>query len=166
MLHGTATILREARQDDADRLAEILQKPAVARWWPIFDAEGLREALSTDGGPVLYAIEVDGRVMGSVQYAEEPAPSYRHANIDIFLDPEVHGRGLGTDAIRTLARHLFHDKGHHRLVANPANENERAVKTFSRVGFRPVGVMRRYERDRSGDWHDCLLMDLLERDLS
>lgn len=166
MLHGTATILRPARDGDAARLADILRKPQVARWWPIFDAEGLREALITDGGPVLFAIEVDGDVVGSVQYAEEPAPSYRHANIDIFLDPEVHGRGLGTDAVRTLARHLFHDKGHHRLVANPAADNERAVKTFSRVGFRPVGVMRHYERDRDGEWHDCLLMDLLERDLS
>lgn len=166
MLYGTATVLRPARDADAPRLADILHQPEVARWWPIFDAEGLREALITDGGPVLFAIEVDGDVAGSVQYAEEPAPSYRHANIDIFLHPDFHGRGLGTDAIRTLARHLFHDKGHHRLVANPAVDNERAVKTFSRVGFRAVGVMRRYERDRAGEWHDCLLMDLLEPDLS
>ena len=166
MLYGTATTLRQAREDDAPRLADILSRPEVARWWPIFDADGLREALATDGGPVLLAIEAEGRVVGSVQYAEEPAPSYRHANIDIFLDPDVHGQGLGTDAIRTLARHLFHDKGHHRLVANPAADNERAVKTFSRVGFKPVGVMRAYERDRHGEWHDCLLMDLLEPDLS
>lgn len=166
LLHGTATILRPAHAQDADPLVAILNKPAVARWWPIFDADGLREALTTDGGPTLYAIQYDNRVVGSVQYAEEPAPSYRHASIDIFLDPDVHGQGLGTDALRTLARHLFHDKAHHRLVANPASENERAVKTFSRVGFRGVGVMRKYERDRGGDWHDCLLMDLLEPDLS
>ena len=32
----------------------------------------------------------------------------------------------------------------------------------SKVGFKPVGVMRRYERDANGkDWHDGLLMELL-----
>ena len=29
------------------------------------------------------------------------------------------GRGLGTDAVRTMARHLIHDRGHHRLVIDP-----------------------------------------------
>lgn len=33
------------------------------------------------------------------------------------------------------------------------------------VGFRPVGVMRRYERGADGDWHDGLLMDLLADEL-
>ncbi|MEA5076072.1 MAG: GNAT family N-acetyltransferase, partial [Coriobacteriia bacterium] len=28
-------------------------------------------------------------------------------------------------------------------------------------GFRPVGVMRKYERDSAGEWSDGLLMDLL-----
>jgi aminoglycoside 6'-N-acetyltransferase len=26
---------------------------------------------------------------------------YRHAGMDLFLDPSVHGRGLGEDAVRT-----------------------------------------------------------------
>jgi aminoglycoside 6'-N-acetyltransferase len=32
------------------------------------------------------------------------------------------------------------------------------------VGFKPVGVMRQYERDETG-WHDGLLMDLLTAEL-
>lgn len=35
------------------------------------------------------------------------------------------------------------------------------------VGFRPVGVMRRNERDADGSgWHDGLLMDLLAEELT
>lgn len=166
MLHGTATILRPARVDDAPRLAEILSHPQVARWWPVFGAHELADLLSSESAPGLLAVLLDDRIVGSVQYAEEPAPSYRHANVDIFIDPAVHGRGLGADTLRTVARHLFHDRGHHRITASPAVDNERAVKSFTRVGFRAVGVMRLYERDRDGNWHDCLLMDLLEPDLS
>ena len=35
----------------------------------------------------------------------------------------------------------------------------------AKVGFRPVGVMRRYERGPDGEWHDGLLMELLAEDL-
>jgi aminoglycoside 6'-N-acetyltransferase len=68
--------------------------------------------------------------------------------------------------VRTLARHLVHDRGHHRLVIDPAADNLAAVRSYAAVGFRPVGVMRRYERDvDGGGWHDSLMMDLLAEDL-
>jgi aminoglycoside 6'-N-acetyltransferase len=102
-----------------------------------------------------------------VQYGEENDPDYRHASIDIYVDPEVHGRGIGRDAVRTLARHLVDDRGHHRLVIDPAADNVAAIRCYSAVGFRPVGVMRRYERDTDGKgWHDGLLMDLLAGELT
>jgi aminoglycoside 6'-N-acetyltransferase len=68
--------------------------------------------------------------------------------------------------VRTLARHLVHDRGHHRLVIDPAADNAAAIACYAAVGFRPVGVMRQYERDIDGDsWHDGLLMDLLAGEL-
>jgi aminoglycoside 6'-N-acetyltransferase len=33
------------------------------------------------------------------------------------------------------------------------------------VGFRRVGIMRRYERGADGTYHDGVLMDLLPEDL-
>ena len=104
-------------------------------------------------------------MVGLVQWGAETDPDYRHANIDIYLDPLVHGRGLGADAIRTLARHLFDEHGHHRIVIDPAADNAAAIRCYGKVGFRPVGVMRRYERDADGGWHDGLLMDLLAEEL-
>jgi len=106
-------------------------------------------------------IEHDGRVVGAIQWYEETDPDYRHAGIDIFLDPAVHGRGLGADAVRTLVRFLIEERGHHRVVIDPAADNVAAVRCYSKVGFRAVGVMRRYERGADGSWRDGLLMDLL-----
>ncbi len=77
----------------------------------------------------------------------------------------MHGRGIGSDAVRTLARHLIVDRGHHRLVIDPAADNAAAIRCYSKVGFKPVGVMRRYERGDDGAWHDGLLMDLLADEL-
>ncbi len=105
------------------------------------------------------------RVVGQVQWGEETDPDYRHASIDIYLDPAVHGRGLGTDAVRTLARYLVTERGHHRVVIDPAADNTAAIRCYAKVGFRPVGIMRRYERGADGTWHDGLLMDLLADEL-
>ena len=66
-----------------------------------------------------------------------------------------------------LARHLFDDRGHHRLVIDPARANEAAIRCYERVGFRRVGAMRLYERDHvSDEWVDGLLMEMLADELS
>src|SRR5260221_478695 len=76
------------------------------------------------------------------------------------------GRGFGPDAIRTLARYLFEVRGHHRLTIDPAASNERAIAVYERVGFRRVGVMRRYERGPDGEFHDGVLLDMLRGELT
>jgi aminoglycoside 6'-N-acetyltransferase len=41
-----------------------------------------------------------------------------------------------------------------------------AIRSYAKVGFRPVGVMRQYERGGDGRFHDGLLMDLLRGELA
>jgi len=110
-------------------------------------------------------IEVEGRIVGMIQYGEEPDPRYRHAWIDLFVDPAFHGRGIGTEAVQRVARLLIEERGHHRVTIDPAVDNARAVRAYEKAGFRPVGVMRRYEREVDGDgWRDSLLMELIADD--
>jgi aminoglycoside 6'-N-acetyltransferase len=165
-LRGALVMLRPAMATDIPVLADIRAKPEVYQRWR--GGEDLAASVADDlDDPDVHplVIEHHDRVVGMIQWGAETDPDYRHANIDIYLDPDVHGHGLGTDAIRTLARHLFVDHGHHRLVIDPAADNAAAIRSYSKVGFRPVGVMRRYERDSDGSWHDGLLMDLLVNDL-
>ncbi len=86
---------------------------------------------------------------------------YRHGGLDIFVAPAFHGRGLGREALRLAARWLIEERGHHRIIIDPAAANARAIAAYAAIGFKPVGVMRRYERSPDGAWHDGLLMDLL-----
>jgi aminoglycoside 6'-N-acetyltransferase len=110
-------------------------------------------------------IEVEGAVVGMIQFSEELEPRYRHASIDMFLDPSFHGRGVGTEALRQLVRYLIDERGHHRLTIDPAADNAAAIRSYEKAGFRPVGVMRQYEREVGSDrWHDGLLMELLAQD--
>jgi aminoglycoside 6'-N-acetyltransferase len=166
-LQGEMVRLRAVTVADAPRLAEILDDPAVAQWWGHHDVERVeRDVIAPGDGTVVFAVEVDDQVVGLIQYLEENEPDYRHAGIDISLHPGWHHRGIGADALRTLARHLFDDRGHHRLTIDPAAHNDRAIRSYASVGFRPVGIMRRYERGPDGTWHDGLLMDLLGGELT
>jgi RimJ/RimL family protein N-acetyltransferase len=143
-------------------LRRIGETAAVRERWGDFGPEWPFD----DPDLTCFSIMVDGRVRGLIQYSEERDPDYRHAAIDIFVDPEVHGRGLCRNAIRILARHLLHDLGHHRLVIDPAADNAAAIRCYEAVGFRRVGIMRQYERNPDGSgWHDGLLLDLLANEL-
>jgi aminoglycoside 6'-N-acetyltransferase len=126
----------------------ILREPDVAAWWDGYEPDPKRivEELMEEPDTVALAIEVDGEPVGLIQYEEENTPDYRHASIDIFLATTWQGRGLGTEALRLLARYLFEERGHHRLTIDPAAANTRAIRAYEKVGFRPVGVMRQYER--------------------
>jgi aminoglycoside 6'-N-acetyltransferase len=165
-LRGREVVLRSTTPDDAPILAAILAEPEVARWWGDFDLERVTAEL-IDGDPEEdpFVIEHDGEVIGYIQAVEEEEPDFRHAGIDLFLRTDAQGRGLGPDAIRTLAIELIDGRGHHRITIDPAAENDRAIAAYARLGFRPVGVMRRYQRLRDGRWVDALLMDLLADEL-
>ncbi|MEU1644806.1 GNAT family protein [Micromonospora zamorensis] len=166
MLRGRAVVLRPATAADVEALVAIRADPEVRRWWRGGDdlTGSVRADLGDDDLHV-YAIEHDGRVVGAIQWYAEADPDYRHASLDVFLEPAARGEGLGGDAIRTLARHLIDEYGHHRFTIDPAAANSAAIRAYAKVGFRPVGVLRRYERGEDGRWHDGLLMDLLADDL-
>jgi aminoglycoside 6'-N-acetyltransferase len=156
---GMVLTLRPLARGDEAELLRIHSTPDVARWWDVPD-----EGFPWEDEPeaTRLTIEVDGAVAGMIQFHEELEPKYRHAGIDIFLDPALHGHGLGTEAIRRVVRQLIHERGHHRIVIDPAATNAAAIRSYEKAGFKPVGLMRRYERDVGADgWHDGLLMELL-----
>jgi aminoglycoside 6'-N-acetyltransferase len=156
-------LLRTGCPGDADALARIRKEPEVVRRWGDADIEGEihDEFIGAENG---FVIEVAGEIVGGIQYGEENDPTYRHANVDIFLATSHHGQGLGTEAVRVMARHLFEERDHHRLTIDPAVDNAPAIRAYERVGFRGVGIMRSYERGPDGVWHDGLLMDMLREE--
>lgn len=163
-LHGETVALRALTEADVARVAEIGSRSEVSRWWQGWEDDA--EDKLRDDDLACWVVELDGDVIGFVQAYEESDPEYRHAGIDLFLDPPFHGRGLGQDVVRTVARHLLETRGHHRLVIDPAAANTRAIGCYEAVGFRRVGVTRSSWWDHvERRWADGVLLDLLRGDL-
>lgn len=155
----SSLILRPLAAGDEVELLRIHRTPEVRRWW---DEPDGGFPFNDDPDSTRLTIEFEGAVAGLVQFYEELTPKYRHAAVDLFLDPALHGQGLGTAVLERVVRHLIDERGHHRITIDPATANAAAIRAYEKVGFRAVGVMRRYERDVDGKgWHDGLLMELL-----
>jgi aminoglycoside 6'-N-acetyltransferase len=148
--------LRALTPADGPELLRLHREPAVAEWW------GAPGPDFPDEDPSAHRLVIDygGRLAGMIQYFEEQDPDYRHAMVDVFIDPSLHGRGIGTDALRQAVAHLVGERGHHRITIDPAADNAPAIHTYGKVGFTPVGTLHCYERNHDGvGWHDCLLME-------
>ena len=151
-------MLRPLQAADVPELTRIIDTPAVARWWD--DGAPWEESDAT-----MLTIVAEDRIAGLIQYAEELDRKYRHASIDIFVDPALHGRGIGTEAIRQLARHLIEERGHHRITIDPAAANMQAIRAYEKAGFRHVG-RRRDALLHGGRRFDEVLMDAVPGDLT
>jgi aminoglycoside 6'-N-acetyltransferase len=162
-LRGDRVVLRRATVADLPELLPITRTPEVSRWWG--PQEDLGEEIVRGEVPKL-VILVGGAVAGLIQFHEEIDPQFRHAGVDLYLDPRVHGQGFGTDAVRTLARWLVTVRGHHRLIIDPDAGNDAAIRAYAKAGFKPVGIMRRYsDVHGTGEWRDGLLMDALAEEI-
>jgi aminoglycoside 6'-N-acetyltransferase len=156
VLRGPRVTLRSQVAEDLPVLNEIVRMPGVAEIWGPDPEVDDQEA---------FTILVGDEIAGWLGFYEETDPMYRHGGLDIFLAPRFQDRGYGREALRLGARWLIEERGHHRLIIDPAASNARAIATYAAIGFKPVGIMRRYELGPDGTWHDGLLMDLLAEEL-
>lgn len=163
-LQGEHVTLRPLDPVRIPELAEAISSDEnAAPWWGT-DPETVVRHL-TDPGVTSFTIDLGDTTVGIITFEEEPDPDYRHAGIDVTVLAPYSGRGLGPDALRTLARYLFTERGHHRITIDPSAKNANAISAYEKVGFKPIGIMRRYERGPGGEWRDALLMDLLAEEL-
>ena len=159
VLTGTEVTLRVLAPEDAEVLRDIRAEPAVARWWGPSEVDF---PLGDEPDVDRYTILLADRPIGMIQFSQEVNPEYRWADVDIFIASTHQGRGLGSDAMRTLIHHLQTDLGHHRITLTTSPENHRAIHIYEKLGFRKVGILRLSTRDpMANEWVDELLMELV-----
>jgi RimJ/RimL family protein N-acetyltransferase len=158
-LTGEGVVVRTTRPADAPELRRIRLEPEISRWWDELEEDF---PMDLDADLTRLTILAGDEIVGMVQFSEEADPKYRSASLDIFISPSRQRRGFASKALRLVTAYLTTGQGHHRLVIDPAADNEAAIACYAKLGFRPVGRMQRSERDSGGGgWHDQLLMELV-----
>lgn len=158
-LIGDRVIVRDMAPDDGAALLAMRREPEIACWWGRGPDDWPSEL---DSGEQLLTILVRDELAGHIElYEEVEDPNWRFATLDIFIRPDLIGQGYGSEALRVVIDYLIEQRGHHRITIDPAIDNEAAIRSYTKVGFEPVGTMRKYWRDSDGVWRDSLFMELI-----
>jgi RimJ/RimL family protein N-acetyltransferase len=113
--------------------------------------------------PAAWVIEYKGKAVGEI-IINNPVDSDRRAGLAIgILDPAHLGVGLGSEAISAVVTFSFRELGLHRLSIRVLSFNDRALRSYEKLGFIREGIER--EAAKVGDaFVDDVIMGLLERD--
>ena len=86
---------------------------------------------------------------------------HRTAELGIAIgEQECWNKGYGSETCFMILDYGFNGLGLHNIVLDPVSFNERAIRSYQRVGFREIG--RRREAHRIGNRvFDLVLMDCL-----
>jgi len=163
-------VIRHPRPEDADDLLTVFGDEEVMRYWshePLVTRSAVTsyiesiDSLFHNRELFQWAIQHRGehRVIGTVTL-HELMEQNRRAEVGFILGREHWGRGLATEAVRSLCRFAFDQLGLHRLEADIDPRNTASEKLLVRLGFGKEGLLR--ERWYTyGEWSDSALYGLL-----
>jgi RimJ/RimL family protein N-acetyltransferase len=177
VIKGELVNIRAADRHDAADLYRWFNNPDVMRYWgkpsstpSLTEVQRQIEAwLDLEGRlgrPVSLIVEtLEGKAVGLIQL-NEYKPESRSAELSFFIgEPNLWGRGIGTDMLETVIETCFDEWNLRRIWARSEAFNERAHRLFKRCGFSHEATLR----DASffeGAFHDVLMFGLLASDRS
>ncbi len=119
----------------------------------------------TDGpDPHHWAIELDGRFVGTARLHSVDETDRRARYALGILDRGVWGRGVGRQVTRMVLDFGFEQLGLHRIDLRVLAFNERALRCYRSCGFTEEG-RERESAFVDGAWHDDVIMGILAHEL-
>ncbi|MEU9379355.1 GNAT family protein [Streptomyces sp. NPDC048255] len=176
-IEGKLVRLRALRAQDAGHHARWRNDSEVVHWAaggnPCFGpvtAEAVELGFETmlrlnPKESAVFTVEdlADGTVIGMVDYRDlDPFAGLATVGVTIG-ERDRWGCGHGSDALRLLVGHLFGVFGLHRIELDTWSGNERAVRAFTKAGFREEG-RRRSTVLVAGKRYDTVLFGMLREE--
>ena len=114
-----------------------------------------------DGGAAADGAGDEGELIGQISLFG--VTKNRCGTLGVVIGREHWGDGLGTEAVRLMVGYGFAEMALHRVELAVYAYNERALRSYTSVGFREEG-RRKENAFHGGRWHDELVMAILEDD--
>ena len=171
-LAGRGVVLAPLRPEDSDALfswintRDLVRLSAPFRDIPREEHDRWFAGIVARGDTAIFGIRLrrGDRLVGSCQLTGIDA-AHRSAELRIRIaERAARGRGHGTEATRMLVDYGFDVLQLHRIWLHVFATNERALRTYERVGFKREGVLRESALI-DGSWRDIIVMGLLSTDV-
>jgi RimJ/RimL family protein N-acetyltransferase len=89
-----------------------------------------------------FAIDVSGEAVGGIGYVRGSDIERFSAEVGYWLGEGHWGRGIATEALQLLTRHLFAETRLLRLFAVPLADNAASIRVLEKAGYQREGVLR------------------------
>ncbi|MGY5878878.1 MAG: GNAT family protein [Candidatus Thorarchaeota archaeon] len=175
MYYGDLTCLRAVESSDIDEVLKYwndlnfrrLLGPPIP-WSRKFLEAWLQKRIDADpwrDRMIELAItdKISGAFLGFVHLEDIKRPHSRAEFGLSIQNPDNQSKGYGTDATRVILWVAFNILGLHSVYLDTMEDNERAIRTYEKVGFKQVGILRETEFI-DGDYKGLLVMDILREE--
>lgn len=145
-------LIREWKKSDATALAAALSNKNILNnlrdglpypYTEIDAEEYINSVLDSDPNDTFaYAIDVDGRAVGSIGAFRQKNIHCRTAELGYYIAEEYWGKGIMTCAVRQLCEKLFAETDLLRIFAEPFSVNVGSRRVLEKAGFRLEGIMK------------------------
>jgi RimJ/RimL family protein N-acetyltransferase len=167
---GARVKLRLLERSDLARSIKWLNDPEImkllGRRHPMSMAEEEKwyEDYLKAGKSRIFAIEDEnGEHVGNIGLHNIDKEN-RRASLGIVIgERERWGRGYGSAALMVALKYAFRELGLHKVSLRVFQTNKRAIKSYSRCGFKKEGVERE-QVFKDGKFHDLFVMSILDRE--
>jgi ribosomal-protein-alanine N-acetyltransferase len=175
-LRDGSLLLRPWRLDDVPRVAEVCRDPEISRWTRVpspYTEEHARSWIERTvqdwerrEGEAAFAVTDarTGEIVGAIGLRLLEDEYTARGSIGYWVAADARGRGVATDALRSVSRWALRQLGLPRveLVTDPANRASQRVA--EKAGFRQEGLLRGYIQMPNGQ-RDCVMFSLLAGEL-
>lgn len=87
-------------------------------------------------------------------------PYHNRANIGIYIDSSIQGKGYGSDALKTMMNYTFNYLHLKQLFCHIGADNEGSLNFFKKAGFTECGLIKSWLRGIDG-YVDSYLMQAI-----
>ena len=165
--------LRRLRNDDLEPLLSYRNLPEVAwmQMWESYSEEQARALINAckvvepftanDSFQFAVALKNSDQLIGDLYFKMDEAG--QQAEIGYTFDPKFQGKGLATEAVKTLMNHAFKIRGLHRIYGVTDPRNLPSIKLMKRLGMQQEAHLRKNLWFK-GDWADDVIFAVLASD--
>lgn len=167
---GAKVELRPLERSDLARSIKWLNNPEIMRLLGRRHAMSMAEEekwyedyLKAGKSRIFAIVEENGEHIGNIGLHNIDKEN-RRASLGIVIgEKQKWGMGYGSKALMTALKYAFRELGLHKVSLRVFQNNERAIKSYSRCGFKKEGVERE-QVFKDGKFHDLFIMSILDRE--
>jgi RimJ/RimL family protein N-acetyltransferase len=167
-LEGEKVNLRTIEEEDIEFLNQGINNSDVRIYLTVNKPQNLSQQkeffdeVVCNEKDVHLGICVEEEIIGIISL-EEVEKDVDTAEIGIWIDPEHHGNGYGTEAAKLITSYGFRELAYHRISARAYEGNKGSQKIWEKLGYQEEGELRE-QTFLEGEYGNIKIYGILENE--